>query len=171
MCVQKLILLIACQLLFFAVATAQTLPIDKKATPETRNLYLNLQRLAQKGIMFGHQDDLAYGIGWKYQPGRSDVKEVVGEYPAVVGWDLGHLELKRPVNLDSVPFDAMRRYAQQVYAQGGINTFSWHLNNPRPHQNQLPVCSCRGLKITGIASPFGPFRLLKKMATSSSHCL
>ena len=123
-------LICLCQAFIVTTVSAQRLPIDKRATPETRNLYLNLQRLAQKGIMFGHQDDLAYGIGWKYEPGRSDVKEVVGEYPAVVGWDLGHLELKRPVNLDSVPFSAMRQFARQVYAQGGLNTFSWHLNNP-----------------------------------------
>ncbi len=119
-----------CQILLLQVVQAQTLPIDKKATRETKNLYLNLQRIADKGIMFGHQDDLAYGIGWKYQPGRSDIKAVVGEYPAVVGWDLGHLELGRSVNLDSVPFEAMRKFAQQVYAQGGLNTFSWHPNNP-----------------------------------------
>jgi mannan endo-1,4-beta-mannosidase len=126
----KILLLLLFNIAVFQGLIAQTLPIDPKATPETKNLYLNLQRLAKKGIMFGHQDDLAYGIGWKYEPGRSDVKEVVGEYPAVVGWDLGHLELKRPVNLDSVPFDAMRNFAQQVYARGGINTFSWHPNNP-----------------------------------------
>ena len=111
-------------------AMAQTKPIDRKATKETKNLYLNLQRLAKKGIMFGHQDDLAYGVGWKYQDGRSDVKEVVGEYPALVGWDLGHLELGRPVNLDSVPFEAMKSFVRQVYEQGGVNTFSWHPNNP-----------------------------------------
>lgn len=80
--------------------------------------------------MFGHQDDPAYGIGWKYEDGRSDVKEVAGDYPAVVGWDLGHLELGSSVNLDSVPFNKMREYAQHIYAQGGLNTFSWHLNNP-----------------------------------------
>ena len=39
--------------------------------------------------MFGHQDDLAYGVGWKYVPGKSDVKEVTGDYPAVMvlNWD------------------------------------------------------------------------------------
>ncbi|MFD1755038.1 glycoside hydrolase family 26 protein [Rufibacter sediminis] len=111
-------------------AWAQMLPITRKATAETRNLYANLKRLSQKGIMFGHQDALAYGVGWKYEPGRSDVKEVVGEYPAVVGWELGHLELGKPMNLDSVPFQKMREYAQQLYAKGGLNTFSWHLNNP-----------------------------------------
>ncbi len=104
--------------------------IDPKATPETKNLYANLKGLAKTGTMFGHQDDLAYGVGWKYQDGRSDVRDVAGEYPAVFGWDLGHLELGSKVNLDSVPFDRIRTYVQQVYAQGGVNTFSWHLNNP-----------------------------------------
>ncbi|ALI98489.1 glycoside hydrolase family 26 protein [Rufibacter tibetensis] len=125
------ILLASFFLAFTFSSSGQTLtPINKKATPETRNLYANLKRLSQKGIMFGHQDALAYGMGWKYEPGRSDVKEIVGEYPAVVGWDLGHLELKHTVNLDSVPFDKMRQFAQEVYANGGLNTISWHLNNP-----------------------------------------
>ncbi|MCC9167011.1 glycoside hydrolase family 26 protein [Pontibacter harenae] len=105
-------------------------PINAQATSETKNLYANLKRISEKGIMFGHQDDPAYGIGWKYEAGRSDVKEVVGDYPAVVGWDLGHLELGHTVNLDSVPFDQMRSFVQEIYAKGGLNTFSWHPNNP-----------------------------------------
>ena len=112
------------------VTDSRILPVDPKATQETKNLYANMKRLSKEGIMFGHQDDLAYGIGWAYEDGRSDVKEVVGAYPAVVGWDLGHLELGNVTNLDSVPFDRMRAYAQQVYERGGLNTFSWHLNNP-----------------------------------------
>ncbi|PRY09941.1 mannan endo-1,4-beta-mannosidase [Pontibacter ummariensis] len=116
--------------LFFQASCTQTVPSNSKATAETENLYKNLQRLQQKGTMFGHQDDLAYGIGWQYEEGRSDVKEVVGQYPAVVGWDLGHLELGKTANLDDVPFDRMREYAQDVYNMGGLNTFSWHLNNP-----------------------------------------
>lgn len=80
--------------------------------------------------MFGHQDDLAYGVGWKYEPGRSDVKEVTGNYPAVYGWELGHLEIDSPVNLDSVPFDKMKTYIKEAYQRGGIITISWHLNNP-----------------------------------------
>ncbi len=130
MYMRRTVLLIALNLLCLGGIMAQRLPIDLKATPETKNLYAGLHRLARQGVMFGHQDALAYGIGWKYEEGRSDVKEVAGEYPAVFGWDLGHLELRKPVNLDSVPFDKMRQYVQQVYALGGINTFSWHLNNP-----------------------------------------
>jgi mannan endo-1,4-beta-mannosidase len=99
-------------------AGAQSLSLDSKATAETRNLYTNLQRVAQQGIMFGHQDDLAYGSKWKYEPGRSDVRDVTGEYPAVFGWELGHLELDKAANLDSVPFDRIRSYNEQVYKMG-----------------------------------------------------
>ena len=67
---------------------------DKKATAETKILYHNLKKLTQKGILFGHQDDLAYGVNWRYEGGRSDVKEVTGDYPAVYGWDLSGLERK-----------------------------------------------------------------------------
>jgi hypothetical protein len=109
---------------------ANDLPVDKKATHETVNLYRNLKKLLNKGIMFGHQDDLAYGVGWKYVPGKSDVKEVTGDYPATYGFELGRLELNHKVNLDSVPFDKMRGFIRDVYERGGVITLSWHLNNP-----------------------------------------
>ena len=80
--------------------------------------------------MFGHQDDLAYGVNWKYVPGRSDVKDVTGDYPAVYGWELGRLETDQTVNIDSVPFDKMRGFIRDIYSRGGVNTISWHLNNP-----------------------------------------
>lgn len=80
--------------------------------------------------MFGHQDDLAYGIGWKYEYGRSDVKTAGGDYPAVFGWDFGHLELDDRNNLDGVRLDSMRAYFKTVYDHGGINTVSWHFRNP-----------------------------------------
>ena len=107
-----------------------SLPIDKKATKQTVKLYNNLKKLLNKGIMFGHQDDLAYGVGWKYEPGRSDIKDVTGDYPAVYGFELGRLEKDQPVNLDSVPFDKMKVFIRQSYDRGGVITLSWHLNNP-----------------------------------------
>lgn len=110
--------------------TLGDLPCDKKATKETVTLYHNLKKLLNTGIMFGHQDDLAYGVGWKYVPGKSDVKEVTGDYPAVYGFELGRIELDHPVNIDSVPFDSMRSYIKTVRDHGGVITLSWHLNNP-----------------------------------------
>jgi mannan endo-1,4-beta-mannosidase len=103
---------------------------DKQAIPAVKRLHGQLHALLEKGVLFGHQDDLAYGVGWKYQPGRSDVRDVCGDYPAVYGWDLGHIELGAKANLDSVPFDSIRHYILDVNARGGINTISWHLNNP-----------------------------------------
>ena len=109
---------------------AQAQLIDKKATVETKNLYRNLKELLSEGVMFGHQDALAYGVEWKYVDGKSDIKEVVGDYPAVYGWDIGRLELGRDKNLDGVPFAKMKQYIKEVYDRGGVNTISWHMDNP-----------------------------------------
>lgn len=110
---------------------AQVLPANKSATAETVNLYNSLFRLAATGFMVGHQDDLAYGVGWKATPGRSDVKAVTGDYPAVYGWELGGLERdNNNLNLDSVPFDKMVDYIKEGYARGGIITLSWHADSP-----------------------------------------
>lgn len=110
---------------------AQTaLPCDKHATQETINLYNNLKKNLGKGVMMGHQDDPAYGVGWKYENGRSDIKDVTGDYPAVMGFELGRLELDHEVNLDSVPFDKMRMFVKEAYEHGSVITISWHLNNP-----------------------------------------
>ena len=110
---------------------AQTdLPVDKQATQETINLYLNLKKNLDKGVMMGHQDDLAYGVHWKYENGRSDIKDITGDYPAVFGFELGRIELDQEVNLDSVPFDKMKQFIKEAYKGGSVITVSWHLNNP-----------------------------------------
>ena len=110
-------------------------PADPAATAETRQLLANLHQLAGRATLFGHQDDLAYGLTpagqrWVGEPGRSDVKSVAGAYPAVFGWELGHLELDSARNLDGVPFAKLRAYIKQAYALGAVNTVSWHLDNP-----------------------------------------
>lgn len=103
---------------------------DPKATKETINLYKNLIKNQEKGYFFGHQDDLAYGVKWRYEEGRSDIKDVTNDYPAVYGWDLGRIEHKKPNNLDGVPFNNMKKWVKEIYDRGGINTISWHMDNP-----------------------------------------
>jgi hypothetical protein len=115
---------------FYLVSCLFAQPVDKQATLQTKSLYYKLQRLQSKGFLFGHQDDLAYGVNWKYQKNASDVKEVCGQYPGMYGWELGGLENDALVNLDSVPFDKMRGYIQKGYQDGAAITISWHLNNP-----------------------------------------
>lgn len=104
-------------------------PGKKKTSPKPV-IIQQLEAIKGKGILFGHQDDLAYGMGWSYQPGESDVKRVAGDYPALFGWELGGIELDHTHNLDSVPFEAMRQLAVWGHGQGGINTFSWHPFSP-----------------------------------------
>jgi len=103
---------------------------DKLASPETKALYKNLYSLIGKNILFGHQDDPCYGVNWKYVPGKSDIRDVTGEYPAIYGFDLGRIELGWPYNLDTVPFDKTRLFIREAYDRGGVITLSWHLNNP-----------------------------------------
>ncbi len=105
-------------------------PVDIAATKETLHLYQFLQKTLYLGILFGHQDDLAYGVNWKYVDGNSDVQSAVGAYPAVYGWELGRIENDATNNIDGVPFAKMRQYIQTAYERGGIITISWHLNNP-----------------------------------------
>ncbi len=108
---------------------------DNEATEETFKLFNNLFALTEKGIMFGHQDDLAYGVNWKYEEGRSDVKEVTGDYPAVYGWDLGGTEHRSAKDIDGVPFDKMKKWITEIYDRGGVNTISWHMDNPFTGKN------------------------------------
>jgi mannan endo-1,4-beta-mannosidase len=103
--------------------------VDRKATKQTKALYANLKQVSTSYILFGHQDDLAYGVMWKdWHKKKSDVKDVCGMYPAVFGWDLGRLG-KSENNIDTVGFRNMKNWMIEAYKMGGINTVSWHVDN------------------------------------------
>ncbi len=102
--------------------------IDKNATNETKALYSNLKKISKTSILYGHQDDMAYGVGWWNIEGRSDVKEVCGSYPAVFGWELGNLGEER--SLDSVLFTDIQKCIVKAHKLGAVNTISWHMDNP-----------------------------------------
>jgi mannan endo-1,4-beta-mannosidase len=108
---------------------------DPLATAETKALYRNLNKVAQKGILFGHQDTLAYGVGWKADANDfdSDVYRVCGKFPAVFGWDIGHIGTDK--NIDDVPFENMKIWIAKSYGKGGINTISWHARVPGTNQS------------------------------------
>lgn len=124
------IVALCCLLAAGCAAPERPVLVDPNATPETQALFVNLQRIARDHVLFGHQDALAYGYQWFNEPGRSDVKEVAGSYPAVYGWELADIELGHEENIDGVNFDLMRGYIQQGYQRGGVITVSWHMNNP-----------------------------------------
>lgn len=113
-------------------AQAQQLygPCDSKATYETRFLYSSMQRLQGAGTLFAHHDDTAYGVDWKFDKYKSDVKSVTGSYPAVYGWDFARIEHNSDNDINGIPFKLQRKLVKQAYGRGGINTFCWHVDNP-----------------------------------------
>ncbi|UYV15382.1 glycoside hydrolase family 26 protein [Porphyrobacter sp. ULC335] len=116
-------------------APSEAAPIDAQATAETRNLFRNMLLIAPRTVLFGHQNTLAYGTTWRDEgaagPDRSDVKDVVGDFPAVYGWDLmDAVGTPAPGTTPVIDADRLRGYVQRAHARGGINSFSWHMDNP-----------------------------------------
>jgi len=123
----KKLLILAVAILMVACAP------QKQAEPEKTTAQLLEERLdsiQKKGYMAGHQDDPFYGIGWAYEDGKSDVKLTVGDYPAVMGFELGGIEMGDEKNLDSVPFTRIHDELLAHVKRGGIVTISWHPRNP-----------------------------------------
>ena len=105
-------------------------PTSEQGSPRER-LIENLRAIPQKGIMFGHHDDTVYGIGWEFDEGGSDVRKVCGDYPAVISFDLGEIELGGDKSLDKVPFEKIRKEIINQYNRGGLVSLSWHPRNPK----------------------------------------
>ena len=111
---------------------------DSGRTQRTERLLDNLKALADSSVyLFGHHDDTVYGIGWEadYQRDstvheRSDVKSVVNDFPALLSFDLGRIELGGERNLDGVPFSRLRQEIIAHFDRGGMTTLSWHADNP-----------------------------------------
>lgn len=113
---------------------------SEKQTGAKSNPTLDILReaVAQGKFLYAHQDDPSYGHTWRVSPedaltddiSRSDVQMVCGDYPAIMGFDLGGIELGGECNLDGVSFAFMRRAAIEHHRRGGIVTYSWHPRNP-----------------------------------------
>lgn len=92
--------------------------VDPDATPETKALYANLWCIGFNGVMFGHHDYPSYGIGWKGDKDRSDVKDLVGTHPAVYSLDMAGIN------------DTKIQHIKEAYKRGGVCMLVWHQNNP-----------------------------------------
>ena len=111
---------------------------DSGRTARTEQLLENLKALGDSAVyLFGQHDATVYGIGWEADytndstvHSRSDVKSVCNDFPALLSFDLGHIELGDERNLDGVPFSRIRQEIFAHYDRGGMITLSWHLDNP-----------------------------------------
>ena len=112
----KVLLLILISILFFSCITLQS--EEEKTGAEL--LLERLIDLKKKGYMFGHQDDPFYGLTWEWELDRSDILELVGDYPAIMGFDLGGIEMGNEKNLDDVPFTRIREELIKHHERGGI---------------------------------------------------
>lgn len=103
----------------------------ENTTPAER-LVQRMHCLTDSGaMMFGHHDATFYGHGWQFEEGRCDVREVCGDLPAVLSTDLAWIEVDSAVNIERIPFEAMRREIAAHHARGGITALCWHPHNPR----------------------------------------
>lgn len=118
-----------------AIVAAMAMPMLLSAATPRETLMKRLSNIQKKGVMMGMQDAPVYGTTWKWDEGRCDMKEVCGDYPAIMGFDLGKLELDSKENLDGVPFDRMRKEIALQHKRGGVITISWHPWNPVTGEN------------------------------------
>lgn len=112
---------------------------ESVATPREA-MISRLDSVARSGhYYFGHHDDTAYGHTWRYVDGGSDVKAVTGQYPGLMSWDLGMIEVDSARNLDGVPFSFIAAEIAKQHERGGINAISWHPLNPVSGGNSWDV--------------------------------
>ena len=125
--------LLLAALLVSACSTGDKKPME---TPKDQLVHTLFSHVEKGEILYGHQDDLCYGHAWKVEDWetdsltRSDVKAVTGKYPAVMGIELGGIEMGDKASLDSVDFGLIRKAAKLHTERGGIVTISWHPRNP-----------------------------------------
>ncbi|WP_417014973.1 glycoside hydrolase family 26 protein [Alistipes sp.] len=116
-------------------------------TPAER-LDTRLRRCVEQGlVLLGHQDDLFYGKHWnRWESGReqSDIRAVAGDYPAVLGVEIGCIELGDTLSLDRVPFRLIREGIAEHHRRGGVVTVSWHAANPATGGDSWDVASAGG---------------------------
>ena len=138
-----------------------TIPVLARRS-SVKTLLNRLTQLQKQGVMIGQQDALFYGTTWKWEFGRSDMQDVCGDHPAVLGCELSGIELGHDRNIDGVPFKAMREQIINFASHGGIVTLSWHCHNPANGESAWDVKADAVAKV----SPGGEKHLLMQEWTA-----
>jgi len=107
----------------------ESVPVDMNATAETKALYSNLKEIQGKNIMVGHHDATLYGHTWEGDENRSDIKDVCGSHPALIGFDFA-LITNKPSSMTANRSELLLRRIIETYNRGGVITMCWHTDNP-----------------------------------------
>ena len=111
---------------------------DDQASQETKELYAYLKNLnKKKDILFGQQHALDEGVTLTSEGSRvgstdSDVKNAVGDYPAVFGWDTLSLDGYEKPGVSGDPKQSIANLTHSMktaHQLGGIITMSTHPHN------------------------------------------
>ncbi|WP_159885086.1 glycosyl hydrolase [Paenibacillus puerhi] len=108
--------------------------VDSKATDETKSLFAYLRNIRGKHMLFGQQHSTTQGLTITAADGtQSDVKNAVGDFPAVYGWDTLSLEgQEEPGGTGNSPEQNAALLADvmvKAYQRNGIITLSAHMPN------------------------------------------
>ncbi len=110
--------------------TKLKMPIDNKASEMTVALYNNLHRVPERGVLFGQQDATTMGHIWSSETNdRSDIEEMCGSHPAVIGADFAGLCSDDPAKVERSK-EVLINQIKGTYKRGGITTICWHMANP-----------------------------------------
>ncbi|GGF80597.1 hypothetical protein GCM10010912_27170 [Paenibacillus albidus] len=106
---------------------------DADATPATRSLFAYLQDIRGKHVLFGHQHATDEALSAPVGNVTSDTYSVVGDHPAMFGWDTLSLEgFEKPGLMTNTPEqnrDNLVAAMKQAYESGGVLALSSHMPN------------------------------------------
>ncbi|GGJ47458.1 glycosyl hydrolase [Deinococcus roseus] len=132
-------------LALMALSACNTLPppltvvnlVDAHADDRTRSLFDHLNAIRGKGVIFGHQHATTEGVSITTHDGsESEVKNAVGDFPGMFGWDTLSLEgFEKPgvyggsAEQKKQSRDNLISVMKKAYAAGGVLTLSSHMPN------------------------------------------
>ena len=103
--------------------------VDGKSTHETKALFANLKEIQESKILVGQHDATMYGHTWSGDDNRSDMKDVCGSHPALIGFDFA-LITNKPSAMTKNRSELIIRRMIETYNRGGVITMCWHTDNP-----------------------------------------
>src|SRR5664280_637606 len=115
--------------LILASSAAGINTVDGKSTHETKALFANLKEIQESKILVGQHDATMYGHTWSGDENRSDMKDVCGSHPALIGFDFA-LITNKPSAMTQNRSELLLRRMIETYNRGAVVTMCWHTDNP-----------------------------------------